>query len=332
MKVRRPGIPALALAAVLTFFLLEACVSPLPSGQTRKERQDRLSLTGRTTQQATASRTKPAARSAGSARRAFAWTDVNTRRVVEWRGDTAVVDPSVSPQRYQMSLDIDLDRLHGEIDAFGVPQKWMKLTFRNEAELRQKEEEFRRRIQTRGFRHNPAEDTIGPDPGWMVARGREDLRGAAAGLLRLGRDRGVAAGLPLTGLLASFVQGLKYQSQPTTRQGADGQTILVNGVSMPLETLYHGAGDCDSRCVLLATLMAHQAGAELVLLEGMDHMFAAVRGQPRPGDQMITLGGVAYILVELTDKWPLGRIPGASWRGLGLKKFRVVRPGAGTGT
>jgi len=284
-------------------------------------------LAGQLSQQASPKK-QAAPKSAGSVRRTFAWMDVNTRRVVEWRGDTAVVDPKITPQRYQFALDIDMDRLRGEIDAFGVPKRWLTLTFRNEAELRQKELEFQQRIRTRGFRHNPADDTIGPDPAWMVARSREDLRDAAAGLLRLGRDRGVAEGLALSGVLASFVQALKYQSQPTTRRGADGQTILVNGVSMPLETLSNAAGDCDSRCVLLATLIAHQPGAELVLLEGMDHMFAAVRGRPRPGDQMITLNDVPYILLELTDKWPLGRIPGASWRGLGLKKFRVVRVGA----
>jgi hypothetical protein len=92
---------------------------------------------------------------------------------------------------------------------------------------------------------------------------------------------------------------------------------------MPLETLYNGWGDCDTKCLLFASLLANIPKTSVVFLVGNGHVFVGIRGTPRNDDRFVRIKGIPYIPAELTAAWPLGRIPNDTVMALGQNLFRI---------
>ena len=105
------------------------------------------------------------------------------------------------------------------------------------------------------------------------------------------------------------MQGLEYKVPPDDRITPDGTRLTTCGVTMPLETLHNGWGDCDTKCFLLASVLSNVDGLPMVLLEGEHHMFLGVACAPRAGDRYVTVQGTDFVLIETTTPWPLGAIP-----------------------
>lgn len=168
------------------------------------------------------------------------------------------------------------------------------------------------------------------DHTWIVDRSKQKLKGLTAALLTLSRQKGYVSRRDVISLFATFVQALDYEVPALCVKGTEGEVVFTGGIRMPLETLVHKAGDCDSQSVLFASLMGNVDNASVVLLsegEKIQHAFIGVLGVPRPGDQSIKLKGQDYILIELAtpkDNYRhIGRIPPEHWRK--IKLFEVKR-------
>ncbi len=113
--------------------------------------------------------------------------------------------------------------------------------------------------------------------------------------------------------------------RPTWRVRPGGERILTGGITIPLETLRNGWGDCDSKSLLFASLLAAAGERDVVFFEGNKHLFVGLRLPPRRYDFVVRLRGIPYVLVEATDAWPIGRVPVKVQSGLRRGLYRVIR-------
>jgi hypothetical protein len=159
---------------------------------------------------------------------------------------------------------------------------------------------------------------IGTDYGWMIQRSVAALEPLAERLLLVAGQAGATTVRDRVEVFASFVQSIRYVRDAQGRI-SDGKLRL--GVQMPAETLFTGAGDCDSLSVLLLGLVraAKLAAGCIVLVDEIDggHALAGfeldvrsrkdwvVRGRSRGPD-----GGTrTFAVVETTGAgWKLGAV------------------------
>jgi hypothetical protein len=115
------------------------------------------------------------------------------------------------------------------------------------------------------------------------------------------------------GLLAGFVQDLEYKVPPKSTER------VTLGFWPPLVCLKEKGGDCDSKSTLFAALYSHYRRDSCILVITKRHAFIGIKGQHklRPGDEMLTIGGVDYLLIEMTGHIGLGRVAKAE-----LEKIR----------
>ena len=98
---------------------------------------------------------------------------------------------------------------------------------------------------------------------------------------------------------------------------------MISDVLMPAETLSVGWGDCDTKTVLLASMVGHLQDTSAVLLLGLKHAFIGVRTQPKRGDRYIEIQGVPYVLIETTAPLKIGQIPPKYWNAIQQKKLEI---------
>ena len=263
----------------------------------------------------------------------YEWTDANTERIVEWRGDTRVLAPGEGGRRYRQKFVVDLGRLRRSVEAFGIPESWLTIRYRTAKERARETAAVSARAAERGIVAFPRRGGgAHVDHAWVVRHGRDDVADASARLEALARREGQTGKREVSGTMASFVQGLAYRVPPTWRAGPGKERLLTGGITLPLETLRNGWGDCDSKSLLFASLLSAAGDRDVVLLEGDKHLFVGLRLPPRPYDQVVRLRGIPYVLVELTHAWPIGRVPVKARKGLGRGLYRVIRtagPGGG---
>jgi len=256
--------------------------------------------------------------------RQFAWEDVNSWRVLGMKGDREIVDARFPALRFALEVAIDPLRLRKAIESYGIPDSWMRYSYRTENERRQKEKEQTLRCAARGVAHDRLNNTLEPDYLWVVKNSREDVREAAVRLRDVGRQAGYADFMRFVELLASFVQSLEYRLPPDIRRGRDDTLIQTFGLTMPLETLFNSYGDCDTKSVLFASLLVNLADTRLILVRGANHIFAGVRAPPRPSECFIQLRGERFVLLELTSPWRVGHIPKENWHAVQLKQMEII--------
>jgi hypothetical protein len=180
------------------------------------------------------------------------------------------------------------------------------------------------RAAARGIVFDHAENAFGVDYGWILKRSRDDVKETTEKLSQTAQKAGYRKERNVVGLIASFVQTLNYEEQDSYRESADGTVKYIGGVSMPLETLANGLGDCDTKCLLYGSLLSHIKGAKMVLIRRGNHVFVGVQSVPMPRDRYIRLRNENYVLIELTSPWILGHIPGENWHSLQTKKFGAI--------
>lgn len=256
--------------------------------------------------------------------RHFTWEDVNSWRVLRMEGDQEVVDAAFPALRFALELVIDPFRLRKAIESFGIPESWMQYSYRTEEERRRKEAEQTVRCAARGIALERRSNTLEVDYSWVVRTSREDVREAMGKLMEVGRQAGYKDFVRLVELIASFVQDLEYRVQADIRPAQDGTRIHTFGLTMPLETLYNGYGDCDTKSVLFASLLANLVDTRLILVRGANHVFAGVRAEPRPSERYVRLRGESFVLLELTHPWRVGHIPNENWHALQLKQMEII--------
>ena len=263
----------------------------------------------------------------------YEWSDANTERIAGWRGDTRVLVPGEAGRRYRQTFRVDLGRLHRSVESFGIPESWLTIRYRTRAERLRKTAAVSARAAERGIVAFPGEGRgAHVDHAWVVRHGRDDVADASARLQALARTEGHSGKREVLGTMASFVQGLAYRVPPTWRVLPGGERILTGGITLPLETLRNGWGDCDSKSLLFASLLAAAGERDVVFFEGGRHLFVGLRLPPRRYDFVVRLRGIPYVLVEVTDAWPIGRVPVKVQSGLRRGLYRVIRtsaPGGG---
>jgi len=259
----------------------------------------------------------------GKTRVTYRWTDPHTIKIVEWRGDTALVDPRFRRSSLTLTTEIDPDRMEKARASFGIPASWFEVSAYTRAELNRKVRLVKQRAAARGIRI----ETDGPrvDHRWIVEQSRDDMKPLAWTISRTTRSRGYRTQRELLNIMAGFVQSMAYKIPADARRTRSGREIKTGGITMPIETLYRGYGDCDTKSVLLASILANFPCQRVILLTGARHMFIGVRGIPRRDEHYVDIRGTKYILIELTGGVPVvGRIPLRNWANCGRNVYRTT--------
>lgn len=266
----------------------------------------------------------------GGERLRFEWEDPNTVSYRDRRGDTLVPASREAPDRYAVTFHLDRVRLRTRVEEFGIPEDWIGFRYATEEEYAERLAQQRARFSEHGIAVTPEGKglSISADPQWIVSASRGDVVPLARDLRDLAAEKERSDWREFLGLGASFVQGIRYEIPPDSRMGPEGERIVTCGVALPLEVLANGWGDCDSKCFLLASLLANVDGAGVILLQGENHMFLGVACPPRPLDRYVTVQGIDYVLVEVTHPWPLGTIPRAIEDGLQENRYEVIPVGS----
>ena len=160
---------------------------------------------------------------------------------------------------------------------------------------------------------------------WLVERSAPSVSKLTQDIVKLAKDKGYQSSRQFYGLLASFVQHLKYEEIESSRSVVGGDDVLTAGVLPPLQGFVEKRGDCDSFGAMYGALMANVKGAEVVLLMAgapIQHAFVGVLGVGKKGDRVARLGNKTYVLVDLTSSFPFGTIPNKEWQR--LQKYQVI--------
>ena len=257
-------------------------------------------------------------------RKEYRWADLNAARFRSGPEASTVAYSSQGYRQFTTEILIPVVSLKAAVASFGIPSAWMKIVHKGPEDLRLKMDELRAKAAPRGIVYKESAKAFTADYAWMAEHSREDVRTTASGLFEAAKAARYDDERKVLGLLASFVQSLAYAPQPAERAADDGTEMYIGGVTMPLEALAAGTGDCDTKCVLLGALLSHVKGARMVLLLGGTHVFAGVRGVPKPRDRYVRIKNDRYVLVELTSRWPIGQVPAENWRSLEAKKLEVI--------
>jgi hypothetical protein len=262
---------------------------------------------------------------AGSTKRyEFEWKDINTREVVRWEGDTAIVNPRSSITELDCSIKINNRDIDAAIESFGIPKSWTTFTYTSEDDLQKKQVSLQKKAARRGIKMSDDMKSYVIDYQWVIDQSSRELRDAAKDIRSIARRKGYRSRRELVGAFASFVQSLEYRLPPNNRIDDNGKEIITIGAIMPIEVLTNQWGDCDSKSMLFATLVRSIDLTEVVFIVKHEHVFAAVDVIPEPEDQTIRYKGDDWVLIELTDAWPIGRVPIDHLNGITKNKYEVV--------
>jgi len=159
-------------------------------------------------------------------------------------------------------------------------------------------------------------DSIDVDHDWVVAESIPVVAPSAGAVLR--RDGVSAAGgcasRRVVESLTSFVQTAVPYVPIGPRAGEpEPDGAWRGGLRTPAETL-RGGGDCDSKSLLLASLIRSVDATIPVALvfcvaDGVPHMLIAVGCEQDPRDQVISVDGVNHVFIETTGEFPVGALP-----------------------
>lgn len=243
----------------------------------------------------------------------FGWTNPNP-------GKSMTADPRM----FSCIAEVPLDRMRAQIESFGVAESIFQYSFTSAADRKRKEKQMKDHLVARGMTLEESTNTAMISYNWMVERSSDDVKASAAAIEKVSVEKDCAGAREMLGVYASFVQNLEFRSPQTYRTNEKGERIFTGGVMMPLETIYNGWGDCDTKCVLFASMLANVPKTGMVFLIGKKHMFVGIRGTPRMNDRFINIRGIPYILAEMTTPWPLGRIPDRNWNAVDQNLFRIV--------
>ncbi|MBU0928031.1 MAG: hypothetical protein KKA67_09800 [Spirochaetes bacterium] len=147
-----------------------------------------------------------------------------------------------------------------------------------------------------------------------IRAGRPAATGAKVEKKAAGPRFGAAASPgPYAEALLAWVQGFNYERDPA---GSD----VVN----PISAAFEGRGDCDSRALVMATLLQKE-GVEAILMISLkyEHALAAVDA-PGPGARF-PFDGKQWLVAETTAKVGIGRIDASqadpsAWIGVRLPR------------
>jgi hypothetical protein len=227
------------------------------------------------------------------------------RRMAEWRH---LRDRSMLGLM-EVTTQIQRSRLVERVMEFGVPEEWFDPTYRARG-FSFDDEAVKRGVRLRKSRGS---SVVGPDYEWIIQESIVDVRDPAKQLQRIATEVAPGSARDLIRITASFVQTIPYRVPAEYRVLPNGDRLCIFGVAVPIEVLFLKWGDCDSKSLLFASIMANFPRESVVFVRGEGHLFVGVQTAPRSGDRFVRVQGIPYVLIELTSPWPVGRVPRELW-------------------
>lgn len=227
-------------------------------------------------------------------------------------------------QTGNVRFSISKNELNRQIASYGIPQESISFSYRK-GDLARMQALRKRAFAKRGIINH--QNQLSPDYRWIIRQSRKSTAPIATALKQSFHKKLGKSGKDMIAYVTGFVQNLQYRIPDSPRGWPWNPELKINtiGVNMPLETLYNGWGDCDTKSVLLATLLGNFAKINTVFVQGNQHVFVGIAGMPRRNEHFITYKNIKYILIETTRPWPIGRIPQKNWLGIHKNQFRVFQ-------
>jgi hypothetical protein len=257
-------------------------------------------------------------------RKTYVWNDINTREVIRWEGDTAIVQQGSAMKELVCKINLENSDVDFAVNAFGVPKKWTTFSYQDEKELAIKRQELSNKAATHGIKMLDNENKFSVDYDWVVNHSANSIYSVAKTIRSAARKKSYRSTRDLIGAFASFVQNLEYRVPPNSRTTDEGEEILTAGAMMPLETLLKGWGDCDSKSMLFAALVKSINLVDVCFIVMDEHLFVGVKITPSQDDQTIRYKNKEWVLLELTDAWPIGHVPTNHLNAVIHGKYKVV--------
>lgn len=253
----------------------------------------------------------------------FTWEDINSRDVVRWEGDTAIVAPSSTTTELSCTTRIDVRDVDAAVANFGIPTSWTSFTYRGDDDLAKKQAELKKKAARHGL-HMGEDNMFSIDYQWIIDQSTRHLRDTAKNIRSTARRNGYRSRRDIVGAFASFVQALEYRMPPDKRVASDGKPMMTIGAMVPLEVLSEQWGDCDSKSMLFASLVKSINLVDVLFIIKDEHLFAAVDVPNTQDDQTIGYRGKDWVLIELTDAWPVGRVPEKHLESISKNAFTII--------
>jgi len=254
----------------------------------------------------------------------FVWDDINTREVMRWEGDTAVIKQGTQMQELSCTLRLNDKEILFAKESFGIPEAWTTISYTDEQDLANKQRALKHKAGLHGIKMQDGGNQFLVDYAWVITKSATPLKQSAKTIRSTARRQGYRSTRELVGAFASFVQTLEYRIPSDFRINEEGEKILTAGAMMPLETLSKKWGDCDTKSLLFASLVRSIDLIDVCFIVIDDHLFAGVQLRAEQDDHSIRHRGRDWVLVELSDSWPLGRIPLNHHNGIVKGKYEVV--------
>jgi len=118
--------------------------------------------------------------------------------------------------------------------------------------------------------------------------------------------------------LLRFVQDIPYGIPPTR-----SNSKVISGILSPPQIFIEKWGDCDSKVLLISSILAHEPRYKILLVYLEKHLLMAFEGRPHPNDSFIVFQGSKFILADPTGPahLQLGN-PGPDFKG----NFKKIEP------
>ena len=120
--------------------------------------------------------------------------------------------------------------------------------------------------------------------------------------------------------LLRFVQDIPYGIPPT-----HSNSKVISGILSPPQIFIEKWGDCDSKVLLISSILAHEPRYKILLVYLEKHLLMAFEGRPHPNDSFIVFQGSKFILADPTGPahLQLGN-PGPNFKG-NFKKIEALQ-------
>ena len=118
--------------------------------------------------------------------------------------------------------------------------------------------------------------------------------------------------------LLRFVQDIPYGIPPNL-----SNSKVISGILTPPQIFIEKWGDCDSKVLLISSILAHEPRYKILLVYLEKHLLMAFEGRPHSNDSFIVFQGSKFILADPTGPGhlKLGN-PGPDFKG----NFKKIEP------
>ena len=151
---------------------------------------------------------------------------------------------------------------------------------------------FRMLLISRGFVVQP-NNVLTIDMPSIVRRNIKHVRPLAAELERQGEAHGYRSESILSSALSLVQTALLYDEVPME---VDGRRI--GGMYPPMDAIFKGKGDCDSKSALLASILLNWDQVKLIGVVTPTHYLIGILRNPVRGEAFVEYKGLRYVLLE----------------------------------